>query len=227
VLEDDPASVTIVARHAAVFSNWIPFRRQIENLGLSRRRNVVLDLADTKLVDHSVMDKLHELQHEFEDENLMLTVVGLDTHQPLAPHALAARRRGLARVRRVTIVAEAELAETLEQGIVRLGASGYTSIPCTGSGRSEIAADEVGRDIPHVRIEAIVPWSVCEAILGFVRRDIHGRHDVTVCVETVEVLRLDDFTPGAEYRTDSPHSATRPATSTVPARFEFDAAQRR
>src|SRR5690606_1474012 len=46
------------ARYSAGFSNWIQFRRQLIRLGLHERRDVVLDLSRTKLVDHSVMDKL-------------------------------------------------------------------------------------------------------------------------------------------------------------------------
>src|SRR5690606_21125949 len=45
------------ARDSAVFSNWIPLRRQMENLGLNQKRSITLDLSQTRLVDHSVMEK--------------------------------------------------------------------------------------------------------------------------------------------------------------------------
>ena len=35
------------------FTNWIPFRRQIEQLGLVQHNNVIVNLAGTTLVDHS------------------------------------------------------------------------------------------------------------------------------------------------------------------------------
>jgi MFS superfamily sulfate permease-like transporter len=192
VTEEDDSTVRISARHSAVFSNWIPFRRQIENVGLIQRKNVIIDLADTQLVDHSVMDKLHELQHDFEQEELQLSIVGLEAHQPLAKHEHAARRRGLARARRLTIVAEAELESLLETEIVRLGASGFTTMPCTGAGLHEIRTGG-GSGVPHVRIEVIAPFDVCQAILEYLRREVQTHHDVTTCVETVEVLRLEDF----------------------------------
>jgi MFS superfamily sulfate permease-like transporter len=54
-------TVVITVRDSAVFSNWIPFKRQIERLGLVQRNNLIVDLAGTKLVDHSVMEGLHAL----------------------------------------------------------------------------------------------------------------------------------------------------------------------
>lgn len=81
------------ARYSAVFSNWILFRRQIVALGLVQGRNVTLDLSQTNLVDHSVMEKLHELQREFEYAGVRLEIVGLDSHTQLSNHRLAARKR--------------------------------------------------------------------------------------------------------------------------------------
>ncbi len=92
VEEVDDKTVKITARRSAVFSNWIPFRKQIIELGFSKHRNVIVDLSDTRLVDHSVMDKLHDLEKDFEQEGLVLTITGLDSHQPLSDHAQAARR---------------------------------------------------------------------------------------------------------------------------------------
>ena len=92
----DENTCCIVASRAAVFSNWIPFRRQIMNEGLSHHRNVVVDLSETRLVDHTVMEKLHELQSDFAREGLSLEIAGLDGHRPLAAHPLAARKKAAA-----------------------------------------------------------------------------------------------------------------------------------
>lgn len=66
VQEIDDETSLIPARESAVFSNWIPFRRQIEQIGLVQRRNLVIDVSDTRLVDHSVMAKLEEMERDFE-----------------------------------------------------------------------------------------------------------------------------------------------------------------
>jgi MFS superfamily sulfate permease-like transporter len=89
----DDSTVQVDARGSAVFSNWIPFRRQICRLGLEQHHNVIVNLKGTRLVDHSVMEGLHELQSDFERVGLSLEVVGLDEHQSLSAHPLATRRQ--------------------------------------------------------------------------------------------------------------------------------------
>ena len=66
----DETTYTIIARQSAIFSNWFPFKRQIENLGLVQRKHVIIDLTNATLVDHSVMEKLNEMQLEFQQEGL-------------------------------------------------------------------------------------------------------------------------------------------------------------
>ena len=77
VTEIDESTVQIDAAGSAVFSNWIQFRRQIEQLGLVQRNNVIVNLAGTRLVDSNVMEKLEELEAEFSRSGLRLEVVGL------------------------------------------------------------------------------------------------------------------------------------------------------
>jgi MFS superfamily sulfate permease-like transporter len=89
----DDSTVQIDARGSAVFSNWIPFRRQICQLGLEQQHNILVNLEGTRLVDHSVMEGLHELQADFERAGLALEVIGLGEHRALSTHPFATRRR--------------------------------------------------------------------------------------------------------------------------------------
>jgi MFS superfamily sulfate permease-like transporter len=89
----DDKTVQIDAHGSAVFSNWIPFRRQIEQLGLVQGNHVIVNLADTRLVDSNVMAKLRELQADFTRAGLRLDVVGLDDHRQSSAHPESARRR--------------------------------------------------------------------------------------------------------------------------------------
>ena len=107
VVGDD--QVYIRARYSAVFSNWILFRRKLVQYGLMERRNVTVDLSQANVVDHSVMEKLHTLQGDFEDAGLRLNLRGLEQLQQMSPHELAARRRGMTRLRRITVVADEAL----------------------------------------------------------------------------------------------------------------------
>jgi MFS superfamily sulfate permease-like transporter len=85
-------AVLVIARDSAVFTNWLGFRKRLLNLGLYDQKNVVLDLSATRLVDHSVMEKLHELERDFERAGFHLEVVGLDRHAPFSRHPYAGRR---------------------------------------------------------------------------------------------------------------------------------------
>jgi MFS superfamily sulfate permease-like transporter len=91
----DDSTVRIDAGGSAVFSNWIPFRRQIEQLGLVQGNHVILNLAGTRLVDSNTMAKLRELQGEFDRAGLRLEIVGLDEHRAFSAHPESARRRPL------------------------------------------------------------------------------------------------------------------------------------
>ena len=204
----DDHTVQIDARGSAVFSNWIPFRRQIEQLGLVQGNDVVVNLAGTRIVDHSVMEGLHELSLDFQQAGRRLDIVGLEGHRQISAHPYATRKRGMVRLKRVTAVSEASLEREIVACFLGHGASGYTAIRCHGAGRRHAgdctagdctaSGDTAGGGAPAggeplVRLEAIVPADAAERILD----DLLGRfavsHRLTACVETVDVLRREQF----------------------------------
>jgi MFS superfamily sulfate permease-like transporter len=89
----DEKTSLIRVREAAVFTNWLPLRRKIHRL--PGDRDLVLDLSETLLVDHTVMEKLHELEAEFSQQGRKLTISGLHEHHVQSAHPLATRRKGL------------------------------------------------------------------------------------------------------------------------------------
>jgi MFS superfamily sulfate permease-like transporter len=182
----------IVARQSAVFSNWIPFKHQIEQLGMIQRQNVVVDLSDAALVDSSVMEKLHQLQSDFEKDNLRLEIVGLDVHRQFSSHPFATRSLSLQRIRRLTIVADAALEQQLIDELIRAGATGYTSIPCHGAGRRGLSENGHPPN-DQVRLEVVAQAPVCDRLLAYLRKEVMPNHPVTACVETVKVFRPEDF----------------------------------
>ncbi|MEY3175744.1 MAG: Bicarbonate transporter BicA [Planctomycetota bacterium] len=190
---DDSTSL-IIARESAVFSNWIPFRRQIEDVGLVQKRNLILDLSGATMVDAAVMEKLQELQSEFEEAGLKLELRGLDDLRPASASAHAARRRGLTPVRRLTVIVDETLATELIDVMVGMGISGYTEIPCRGSGRTGLKSPQIPQ--PQLsRIEVIAVPDLCNQIVDFLRTTIMPKHPITMCVETVEVSRMTAFAP--------------------------------
>lgn len=179
-VEEKGADTYIIhAGDSAVFTNWIPFRRTIEDLAFSHRKNVIIDFSKTKLVDHSVMAKLSEMQFDFEQDGLTLELVGLDSHQPFTSHQQSARRRGLTRLQRLTLIGPASLQDDLEREILGLGIRGFTSTFCRASGSTEPSS--------HCRIEILVPPTVCSKLVDELMRDVIREFEVSICVETVYV----------------------------------------
>jgi MFS superfamily sulfate permease-like transporter len=185
----DDRTVQIDAGGSAVFTNWIPFRRQIEQLGLVQNNNVIVNLAGTDVVDHSVMSKLHELALDFEQAGLRLDVVGLESHRQSSAHPHATRRRVTVQMRRITVVAPAAMEESLVAMIRGQGASGYTAVPCHGGGRRE--SPQGGR--PLVRLETIAAAEVAGLILDTLREPRFSEERMTAWIEPVDVLRLEQF----------------------------------
>jgi MFS superfamily sulfate permease-like transporter len=82
--------VTLAVRDSAVFSTWLSLRARLQ--ALKGEPRVVLDLSDTALVDHTVMDKLREMEKEFREAGSSLVISGLDGHRKLSNHPAAARQ---------------------------------------------------------------------------------------------------------------------------------------
>jgi MFS superfamily sulfate permease-like transporter len=82
--------VKVAVSDSAVFSTWIALRKKLERF--KKESPVVLDLSATYLVDHTVMDKLQELEKEFNEAGSRLIISGLDHHRRLSDHPTAARQ---------------------------------------------------------------------------------------------------------------------------------------
>jgi MFS superfamily sulfate permease-like transporter len=86
--------ITMRVEKAAVFSNYLTIKKHLATLPESVP--VTIDLAGTRLVDHTVMEKLHQLQDDWSRDGRVLEIVGLDEHERVSSHAFAARRKSLA-----------------------------------------------------------------------------------------------------------------------------------
>lgn len=83
--------VVIGVKHAAVFSNYLAIKGRI--LKHAQAPVIEVDFADARLVDHTVMANLHDLQSTMERAGRKLILVGLDSHGPLSTHPLSARKK--------------------------------------------------------------------------------------------------------------------------------------
>jgi MFS superfamily sulfate permease-like transporter len=88
---DDDKTVVLKVRKAAVFANWLGFKKAIMKEAATRSE-IVLDLSATRLVDHSTMEKLHQVEMELASVGKHLKIIGLEGHRSMSSHPLAARK---------------------------------------------------------------------------------------------------------------------------------------
>ena len=79
---------------AAIFTNFLGIKRKLDEIPYGF--NVTIDLENTKLVDHSVMENLELFKHDYEANEGSVSIIGLENHTPLSNHALASRKKVIA-----------------------------------------------------------------------------------------------------------------------------------
>ena len=88
---DNDKHYVVEVEKSAVFTNWLGIKGKLE--AIPAEMNIKLDLSNTRVIDHSVMENLHRFQHDYEEKGGLFTIIGLENHHPLSRHHLAARRR--------------------------------------------------------------------------------------------------------------------------------------
>lgn len=78
---------------AAIFTNYLGIKSKLEAIPPGFK--VIIDLKDTKLVDHSVMENLHHFEHDYTQGGGSVSIIGLDEHEPVSGHKLAARKKAV------------------------------------------------------------------------------------------------------------------------------------
>lgn len=93
-----PVSVSFEGDHylvevekSALFTNYLGLKNKLE--AIPQGMQVTIDLSQTKLVDHSVMENLHHFERDYIAEGGTVQILGLDDHKPLSNHKLAARKK--------------------------------------------------------------------------------------------------------------------------------------
>ena len=89
-IDEDGTSQRITLNGSATFTNWLILKKKIS--GLPADSDIIIDCSNARFLDHTVMSRLGELRRDFEANGRSLKIVGLDNHQALSHHDLAARR---------------------------------------------------------------------------------------------------------------------------------------
>lgn len=88
-LDHEGARVVKVSS-AVMFTNFIGLKRRILDLA-GEADAVIVDLEHASLVDHTALEKLHQLVAEWDRLGRSLTIRGLDDHKQASPHELSSR----------------------------------------------------------------------------------------------------------------------------------------
>ncbi|WP_224997746.1 SulP family inorganic anion transporter [Cesiribacter sp. SM1] len=83
-------SIYLKAKNAAVFTNYLGFKKQIE--AVPAGQDIVLDFTQADLVDHTFMEQIHHFKHDYEARGGSVHLMGLDRLTPVSSHALSARK---------------------------------------------------------------------------------------------------------------------------------------
>lgn len=95
--QTDPDTHHIRIDGAAVFSNFLALKSALT--GLPRGKTLVFDLANARFIDHTVMEFLHEFCRDYGRTGGRCEIRGLDLHEAVSSHPLAARRQVAALVK--------------------------------------------------------------------------------------------------------------------------------
>ncbi|MGC9451641.1 MAG: P-II family nitrogen regulator [Oceanipulchritudo sp.] len=94
-------------------------------------------------------------------------------------------------MKRVTVIAESVIQHQLEEDILNLGASGYTSTEADGRGSRGVRASEW--EGKNVKIETVVRPEVAEKLLDHLARHYFEHFAVIAYAHDVEVVRGDKY----------------------------------
>lgn len=90
-LNEESGTIVISVLGCAIFSNFVSLKQQLSQI--ERGKQVRLDLSKTRLIDHTVMERLHEFCEEYNAcSGGGCQIIGLDQHIPSSSHPFAARR---------------------------------------------------------------------------------------------------------------------------------------
>jgi MFS superfamily sulfate permease-like transporter len=75
---------------SAIFSNLIGFKKMMDSL--DSKKEIVVDLSQTKLIDHSFLAFFEHCKNEALDKNELFKIIGLENHKAFSKHPLATRK---------------------------------------------------------------------------------------------------------------------------------------
>lgn len=88
--EEKDGVMVIRPRNAAVFSNFLGFKKYLENT--EGKKKVIIDFSNILIIDHTFMEQIHHFRTEYERKGGQLEIIGDGHLEKASDHHLAARK---------------------------------------------------------------------------------------------------------------------------------------
>lgn len=88
IQQQDSNTVIIKLLGSALFSNFLPLKKALAQL--DKGKTIIFDFSDGYLIDHTVMEFIHDYQHNYEAQGGQCRKIG-KAFETFSDHALAAR----------------------------------------------------------------------------------------------------------------------------------------
>ena len=86
----NPGTFVVSLVGAAIFSNFMPLKTALANL--ENGKTIIFQLNNAYLIDHTVMEFIHDFQHNYEGQGGKCQFYGMEYHDAFSAHPLAVRR---------------------------------------------------------------------------------------------------------------------------------------
>jgi MFS superfamily sulfate permease-like transporter len=96
VVQADGNQYLLKVERPSIFTSFLSLQRHLTSI--PKGAQVLLDLANSKMVDCTVMENVTEFGRRYEEEGGSFKILGLDGHKPFAHHPMAGRVRKSATV---------------------------------------------------------------------------------------------------------------------------------
>jgi len=88
--QKDADSFVVSIVGAAIFSNFLSLKKALANV--EKSKTIIFQMNNTYLLDHTVMEFIHDFQHNYEANGGKCVFLGLEYHDTYSRHPLAVRR---------------------------------------------------------------------------------------------------------------------------------------
>lgn len=95
-VEESGGNYTVRIRDAAVFSNYLSFKKCFD--GIRPGRKVIFDFSEAHIIDHTLLEHLHHFEADYHLTGGHVIMQGMGKHKANSDHPLATRRFSLGRL---------------------------------------------------------------------------------------------------------------------------------